>query len=99
MSRGSAPVVSVVVPCYNRGTLIRGTIDSVMRQTIQDWECIIVNDGSTDDTEEVIRDLAAADSRIKCISQTNRGPAGARNRALGEVRGRYVQLLDADDII
>ena len=99
MSRDSAPLVSVVVPCYNGGRLIASTIGSLKRQTLQDWECIIVNDGSTDDTEQVIQQLATQDQRIRCISQANAGPAAARNRALEEIRGRYVQFLDADDVI
>ncbi|MCX8053660.1 MAG: glycosyltransferase [Armatimonadetes bacterium] len=99
MSLGSGPLVSVVVPCYNRGKLIWDTINSLLRQTLDDWECIIVNDGSTDDTEQVLQDISAQDSRIRFINQANKGPAGARNRGLDEVRGKYIQLLDSDDVI
>jgi len=74
-------------------------MDSISHQTLTDWECIIVNDGSTDNSEEVILSLAAKDDRIIYVSQPNKGPSGARNRALDEIRGKYVQFIDADDII
>lgn len=99
MSQDKAPAVSIVVPCYNHGGLIHETIASIAKQTFTDWECIIVNDGSTDNSEEVCLKLAASDPRIRYFSQQNKGPSGARNRGIEEIRGRYVQFIDADDVI
>lgn len=96
---GPAPLVSVVVPCYNQARFLKQTVESVLAQTLTDWECLLINDGSTDDTPEVAQRLAAADSRIRYVEQANRGLSGARNRGLDESRGRYIQLLDSDDLL
>lgn len=93
------PEVSVIIPCYNHAHYLGEAVKSVLAQTYPDWECIIVNDGSTDDTSEVARALVAGDARIRYVEQENRGLSGARNRGLAESRGRYIQLLDADDLI
>lgn len=93
------PLVSVIVPCYNQGRFLADALDSVLAQTYTRWECIVVNDGSTDDTRTVARRYAAGDARFKYVEQANRGLPGARNRGLQEMRGDYVQFLDADDLI
>lgn len=87
------------MPCYNQARFLPQTVESVVAQTLTDWECILVNDGSTDDTAEVARRLAERDRRIRCIMQENRGLAGARNRGIDESAGKYVQFLDSDDIL
>jgi glycosyltransferase involved in cell wall biosynthesis len=89
--------VTVVVPVYNYGHFLGEALDSVLAQTMSDWECIVVDDGSTDGTAEVARRYAERDLRIRYVRQENRGPSAARNTALRLTSSPYVQLLDADD--
>jgi glycosyltransferase involved in cell wall biosynthesis len=89
-----AALVSAVIPNYNYGALLAGAIDSVLSQTYSPVECIVVDDGSTDDTGAV---LASYDGRIRIIRQDRRGPAAARNAGIRAARGEYIALLDADD--
>ena len=93
------PVVSVIVPAHNYGHVLRETIESVRAQTFTSWECIVIDDGSTDDTRKVLDEVAKKDGRIRCYSQTQQGPSPTRNRGLALSRGRYVQFLDADDLL
>jgi glycosyltransferase involved in cell wall biosynthesis len=93
------PKISVIIPCYNQAQYLRDAVQSIILQTEGDWECIIVDDGSNDNTRDVALSLAARDSRIQYVHQLNRGLAGARNRGLDAARGRYIQFLDADDLI
>ena len=92
-------LVSVIVPCFNYGRFLPDSIASVQEQTHTNWECIIINDGSTDDTTGVAERLAGEDTRIKVIHQENHGPSSARNRGLDVALGQYIQFLDADDLI
>lgn len=93
----TAPTVSVVMAAYNGAALIGDTLASLEAQSFTDFEVIVVDDGSTDATREVVR--ARADPRIRLIeSETNTGPVRARNRAVAEARGRYVAGLDQDDL-
>lgn len=96
-SNSIQPLVTVSIATRNRANFLPDAINSVLAQTVQDFEIIIVDDGSTDNTQEVIE--AFADSRIRYFSQENRGIAAARNRAVREARGRYVAVLDDDDIM
>jgi len=89
------PKVSVVIPTYNLAKYICETVDSVLMQTYKDFEIIIIDDGSKDDTKQV---LSKYGSKIKYIYQDNRGVAAARNRGIRESKGEYVALLDADDL-
>lgn len=89
------PLVSVVIPTYNRSRLLLETLQSVFAQTFRDFEVIVVNDGSTDDTLEVLRRFGA---RVRVISQQNGGIGVARNRGIAEASGHYVALLDHDDL-
>ena len=93
------PLVSAVIPCYKQGHFLAEAVQSVLGQTVDDLECIVVNDGSPDTTREVAMQLASGDPRVRYIEQVNRGLAAARNRGLGEARGRFIQFLDADDVI
>jgi glycosyltransferase involved in cell wall biosynthesis len=95
----SAADVSVIIPCHNDGKYLAQSIESVCVQTVPDWECIVVDDGSTDETAELARSFASREARIRCITQRHAGLAAARNRGLDEARGRYIQFLDADDWI
>lgn len=87
-------LVSVVMPCYNHGRYLREAVDSVLGQTHPAVELIVVDDGSEDDTPDVLK---AYGSRIRALRQPNRGRSAARNRGLDEARGQFVKLLDADD--
>jgi glycosyltransferase involved in cell wall biosynthesis len=93
------PLVSIVIPAYNRACFLGATLDSVQEQTYQTWECIVVDDGSTDNTREVVAEYAGRDSRIKYLYQRNRGPAAARNQGLRSCQGQYVQFWDSDDLV
>lgn len=90
-------LVSVIMPTYNCGQFIRESIDSVLAQTYENWELLIVDDCSTDDTETVVS--AYTDPRIRYMrNEHNMGAALTRNRALREANGRYIAFLDADDL-
>jgi glycosyltransferase involved in cell wall biosynthesis len=92
-------LVSVVVPTYNYGRFIGETLDSLRAQTYEEWECVVVDDGSTDDTEEVVARVSASDARVRYLRQANQRQAVAKNTGLADARGRYVQFLDADDLL
>lgn len=89
--------VSIITPLYNGERFIGRTIDSVLAQTYNDWEMIIVNDGSKDRGPDICREYAAKDGRIKVYDQPNGGSAAARNNGIRRAEGRYIALLDADD--
>lgn len=91
-------LVSVVIPSFNRAYCIRKAVDSVLAQTHQDLEIIIVDDGSTDDTANVIHEAYGADPRVRYLYQNNQGVAPARNVGLREAKGDFIALLDSDDI-
>ena len=97
-ARGS-PLVSVIVPTYNYGHLITATLECLQSQSYENWEIIIVDDGSTDNTEAVVTAAAASDSRIRYYKQENRKQAAARNHGLRQSKGDYVQFLDSDDLL
>lgn len=99
MSIPSRPLVSVIIPAYNYGQFIGQTLSSVQSQTYSEWECVVVDDGSTDDTRQVVALYAEKDERIRYIYQKNTGRSAARNNGLRNSTGHYVQLLDADDLI
>ncbi len=95
----SDPLVSVVIPCYNYGRFLSEALESILAQTYTSWECIIVDDGSTDNTKEIAHQYTSGDSRFQYIYQKNQGLAGARNAALKQSKGEYIQFLDADDML
>ena len=92
------PLVSVIMPAYNVAPYIGDAIRSALAQTFTDFEVIVVDDGSKDDTADVVRELARQDPRIQLVQQSNRGLAGARNSALRAARGELFALLDSDDL-
>jgi teichuronic acid biosynthesis glycosyltransferase TuaG len=93
------PLVSVITPAFNAAEYIRETIRSVQAQTLPDWELIVADDLSTDDTSEIVSSSAARDARIRLLRvRNNGGPAAARNLALRHAGGRFVALLDSDDL-
>jgi glycosyltransferase involved in cell wall biosynthesis len=91
------PVFSIVMPAYNTGSMIETGIRSVLLQSRDDFELIVVDDGSTDDTEELVRSFS--DPRVHLIQQANSGPSAARNAGLERARGRLVSMLDSDDLL
>ena len=88
------PKVSVVIPTYNSSQFIVETLESVFAQTYKDYEIIVVDDGSTDNTKEVLQPYT---SRIKYIYKENGGPASARNVGIKSAQGEYIAFLDSDD--
>lgn len=91
--------VSVIIPCYKQAAFLPQALDSVLAQTLGNLECIVVNDGSPDNTRDIVASYLLRDSRVRYVEQTNRGVSAARNRGLAEAQGRYIQFLDADDLI
>jgi glycosyltransferase involved in cell wall biosynthesis len=94
-SHNESPTVSVVICAYNAAPFIAETLDSLFAQTFSDFEVIIVNDGSTDETATVLQPYL---SRIIYYEQPNQGPAAARNAALRLARGEFISVLDSDDL-
>lgn len=91
-------LVSIITPCYNGSKYVAETIESVLSQTYQLWEMLIIDDGSVDNSAEIISNYAERDSRIHLIKQDNGGSANARNHGIREAKGQYIALLDADDL-
>jgi glycosyltransferase involved in cell wall biosynthesis len=91
-------LVSIIIPAYNVEKYIGETIKSVINQTCGNWELIIINDGSTDDTADIAKKMAEKDPRIKLYSQENGGVSRARNKGLTLAQGDYIAFLDADDL-
>lgn len=91
-------LVSIITPLYNGERFLSQTIESVLRQTYAQWEMIIINDGSKDNGEAIAQAYAQKDPRIQVFSQANAGSAAARNNGIRRAQGRYLALLDADDM-
>lgn len=89
------PLFSVIIPVFNRPTLVKAAIESVFAQTCSDYELIVVDDGSTDDTPTV---LASLGERVQVVRQANAGPGAARNTGAEHATGRYLAFLDSDDL-
>lgn len=95
----SEPLVSIIIPTYNYGGMIGETLNRLGHQTLADWECIVVDDGSTDDTREVVARVAEREPSIYYAWQANQRQAVAKNTGISKSRGKYLQFLDADDFI
>lgn len=93
------PKISVVIPLYNQGKFLRDCVRSLQAQTYKDWEALVVNDGSTDDSLAIALEFAAEDSRLRVVSKINGGLSSARNHGLELVRGEFIQFLDSDDVL
>lgn len=93
------PLVSVVVPTYNYARFIGETLENLRAQTYGNWECVVVDDGSTDDTAEVVARFAEREPRVRYVRQENQRQSVAKNTGLDATTGEYVQFLDADDFI
>ena len=92
-------IISVVIPCYNQAEFLPETLDSLIAQDYRDWEGIIVNDGSLDNTEEVALTYLKKDRRLKYIKKENGGLSSARNCGIEHASGEFILPLDSDDII
>ncbi|MBA1838394.1 glycosyltransferase [Corynebacterium sp. zg912] len=92
-------MISIVIPVYNAAKFLGECLSNIQRQTLNDFECLLVNDGSTDSSLEICKETAANDSRFKVVDQPNSGAAGARATGARAATRRYVCFIDADDII
>ncbi|MBB2146441.1 glycosyltransferase [Pedobacter sp. LMG 31464] len=92
-------IVSIIIPTYNYGHLIAQTLNCLIAQSYKNWEAIIIDDGSSDNTEEIVNSFLVADDRFIFIKQNNKGVSSARNTGLKKAKGNYIQFLDADDLI
>ena len=97
MQNQDSDLVSIIIPAYNAAAYIEETIQSVRKQTHQSWEIIAINDGSTDNTADIIK--AFKDPRVQCITQKNTGVAAARNKGLFFAKGGFIVFFDADDLM
>jgi len=96
------PLISVIIPSYNRANLISETLDSILSQTYQNWECIVVDDGSTVETLKIVESYCSKDSRFKLLEREEQFPKGAptcRNIGLMNAKGEFLIFLDSDDIL
>ncbi|HUC86983.1 MAG TPA: glycosyltransferase family A protein [Candidatus Saccharimonadales bacterium] len=94
----TSPLVSVVMPAYNAAGFITEAIESVCAQTYKNWELVIVNDGSTDDTAAVVQAAKLSKKQLQYIEAENAGPGAARNRGIAAAKGTLIAFLDADDV-
>jgi glycosyltransferase involved in cell wall biosynthesis len=99
MPENRVPLISVLLPVFNAGATLAGALRSVARQSEKCWECVVLDDGSTDGTSGIALDAARHDPRFRVVSAPHRGLVGALNTGLGHCRGRYVARMDADDLM
>jgi glycosyltransferase involved in cell wall biosynthesis len=95
----SSVSISVIVPCYNQGEFLNQCLESVHNQEFKNWECIIINDGSNDNSHEIAIKWTNIDTRFKLINISNSGPSFARNTGIGMANGKFILPLDADDYL
>jgi glycosyltransferase involved in cell wall biosynthesis len=93
-----ADLVSIITPCYNAAPYLESTYKSIRAQEYQNWEWVVTNDSSTDDSLQILQQLQERDSRIKIFTQKNGGAAATRNNSIKEASGRFHAFLDADDL-
>lgn len=91
--------VSIIIPCYNQSAFLEHCLNSVLNQTFQDWECLLINDGSTDNTEEICKKWLEKDVRFFYFKKENQGVTKTRDFGLDNAKGDWIQFLDADDIL
>lgn len=93
------PSVSVIVPIYNASTFLVKCLSSLREQTFTNWECLLINDGSTDDSENICKEYCAVDQRFYLYTKQNEGPSAARNYGIERSKGKYIYFLDSDDYL
>ena len=97
MKNLNTPEISVIVPVYNVEKYLKQALDSIIAQTFTDWECILVDDGSTDNSGEICEEYGRLDPRFIVVHKENSGLSGARNRGIQEARGKFIGFVDSDD--
>ena len=95
----NSQLVSIIIPCHNQGEFLNDTLTSVQKQEHENFECLLINDGSIDNSEGIGLKWQNKDSRFKYFEQKNKGVSAARNLGLNQAKGDFIQFLDADDII
>ena len=92
------PTISIVMPVYTVASYLRDCLDSVRAQTFTDWECICVDDGSTDDSPDILDEYAAKDKRFRVVRREHSNAGACRNAGLDLARGEFLSFLDSDDM-
>ncbi len=92
-------MVSIIIPCYNQAQYLEDSLQSVLEQTYTNWECIIINDGSPDNTDEIARKWIVKDGRYIYLNKKNEGVSSSRNLGIKTAKGDFIQFLDADDLL
>jgi glycosyltransferase involved in cell wall biosynthesis len=95
----STNLVSIIIPCYNQAKYLSDALQSILDQTYSNWECLIINDGSPDNTAEVAKKWAEKDTRFVYHNKVNSGVSDTRNFAIQKAKGDFIQFLDADDVL
>ena len=99
MPKSYNPLVSIILPTYNRASFLPEAFEAIKKQSFEDWELIVVDDGSTDNTRELVKNFAShVSQKVQYIYQENQGPAAARNKGLNYAKGKYIAFYDSDDI-
>ena len=93
------PKISVIIPVYNAAKYLKDCLDSLNKQSYADFEVVVVDDGSVDETKNILSEYARLDSRLTVLRQVNQGPAVARNKGLAHAQGEYICFVDADDLL
>ncbi|PZV76707.1 GT2 family glycosyltransferase [Algoriphagus aquaeductus] len=93
------PKISIIIPCFNSEKFLNETLDCLSKQSFQDWECLIVNNGSTDGTLQIAENYSKKDQRFKVLSKDHGGISSGRNLGILSAKGDFIQLLDSDDMI
>lgn len=99
MQNHSIPFFSIIIPCYNQAHFLDDCLNSLFQQTYKNWEAIIINDGATDNTSEIVNQFSQKDDRVRLVEKINGGLSSARNRGIQEAEGDYFIFLDADDLL
>ncbi len=94
----TSPTISIIMPIYNSALYLRSCLESIIKQTVTDFELICINDGSTDNSLIILKEYANKDTRLKIITKENSGAADCRNLGLSEAIGQYCIFLDSDDL-
>lgn len=93
-----APTISVVMPCYNAGMAVRSAVESIQAQTWKEWELIVIDDGSTDQSADIVESIAQNDQRVRLLRRPHRGVVAPSNEAMTQARGHFIARMDADDV-
>lgn len=99
MNKSQSPKISIIVPVYNTSDYLADCLDSIAAQTFKDFEVLMVNDGSTDNSATICDKYQIIDNRFRLIQQSNSGISAARNKGIDEAKGEYIAFIDSDDIV